>query len=108
MAKKKTIHQLIEDEYDDPEVASAVLAHAIELGTADRIVSGELTLPGNTDASHWHARKTGRVNETAIESAQRKRIDELEKKFKELSDKLDPNVPQKDFQEKLKEAIAYH
>jgi hypothetical protein len=77
-----------------------------QLGNADKILSGELVLPSEQDATHWLNRKLGRGDETKEAADQRKRIDELELKFANLQEQLRNQPPsektRKAFEETLK------
>ncbi len=101
---KKTLLQMCEELYDDPDIRAAIVADAGRAGTVAAIEKGLATLPTVQDAIHWHNRITGRINETEVEQVQRKRIDALEKAFSSLTEHL--GVPDQAFAEKLKAELA--
>jgi hypothetical protein len=104
MAKRKLLADICEELYDDAEVRQAVIDDANRLGHAAKIESGELVLPGEQDANHWHARLTGRIDETKIEREQRGRIKALEDAVAAL---IDPNAPpSKEYLAKLHETLT--
>lgn len=47
---KKTVRELVEEKYQHPEVRTAILEEIEVNGTAEKIESGELHLPGEHDA----------------------------------------------------------
>lgn len=51
---RPTIEQMVADAYDDKELASAIIADIKRLGTAEAILSGEMTLPHPQDARRWY------------------------------------------------------
>lgn len=71
--------------YADEEVARHVCDHAIQLGTVNDILDGELFLPHPIDARKYVDRKLGRDNETPSERAAHKRIADLEARIAQLS-----------------------
>lgn len=105
MAKKKTIEEMVDSLYEDQEVIDTILASIKEHNTADRILSGELVLPGKQDALHHMLRITGRLNETEETREAKARIAELEKQFKALADSLQ-TTPTDDYVTKLEQRVA--
>lgn len=70
MRQKQTLEDMVQDRYADPEIAQAVLDSIAKHGTEQQIMSGEATLPTETDATHWHDRVTGRTRMTPTERSQ--------------------------------------
>lgn len=93
MARRKTLEELCHDEYNDPEVEAAVLAHAVESGNKAKIEAGELVLPCEQDAEIWHRRATGRLGTSADHQKALDRIAELEKTVAAWSKEGRPNDP---------------
>lgn len=50
MPKPRTIEELVEEKYRDPEVRDFILKDVKDRATADKIVSGHLVLPSEEDA----------------------------------------------------------
>ena len=48
--KPRTIEELVDEKYRDPEVRDFILKDVKERATGDRIVRGELVLPSEEDA----------------------------------------------------------
>jgi hypothetical protein len=94
MAKnqQQRLRSLIEQRYRHPDLQKQVLDEVLKAGTADKIISGELTLPSEHDAArhfsgfaeqekarHWSqaARQGGGVHNTEDEARARLRMNEL-------------------------------
>jgi len=82
---KKTIHQLIDDMYDDDDVKATVLQSAIDNHTVERIEAGELVLPGTHDARAFHLRTIGTTESQLTDKAKEERIAQLEAKVAALT-----------------------
>lgn len=93
MARRKTVEQLCEEEYNDPAIVKAILADVEKAGTRERIESGELVLPREADADIWHRRATGRLGTSADHQKALDRIAELEKTVATWSKAGAPNDP---------------
>lgn len=78
---RRSLEEMCRDRYNDPAVAEAVMEDVRRLKTEDRIMSGELVLPGEQDATHWHRR-----NRQDSESADNR--SEMERRIAELEDRL--------------------
>ena len=85
MAHKHKLQDMVDAAGYDDEVAKAVLDHAVSLGNARKIESGELVLPSPQDAWHWHMRETGRAGMTQEQVGQQARITALEQLVRELA-----------------------
>jgi hypothetical protein len=81
---RKTIRQMADELYDDPDVAAAVVQDAADHNTTERIEAGELRLPGPVDAKVWHFRKTNTTQDSVDAAAKQARINDLEARLAKL------------------------
>jgi uncharacterized protein YicC (UPF0701 family) len=85
MQKRKSIRDMAAEKYDDPAIIDAVIDHATKSETVARIEAGELVLPSEQDAVHWHARITGKVQAESQAARDRERIAALEEAYAKLN-----------------------
>lgn len=104
MAQRQTLATMLEDRYADDELRDAIRQNIEELGTGERILAGELHLPTEQDALHWHRRLTGRDKFTDEQWRDRQRVAELEKQVDALNEQYrsGPNVQ---YVEELKKRV---
>lgn len=88
---KTKIEDIVHAKYDDPDVAAFVLDELKRHNTADRVLSGELTLPGVEDATRTHQIATGTFAATATEA----KLRDENKQLLERLDKIESQIASK-------------
>ena len=80
----KPIHEMVEERYSDPEVRQMITDDIEKQKTAERIESGELSLPSEQDATNHLRRLKGILGKSETEIAQQNKIQELEARLHAL------------------------
>lgn len=81
MKKRKTLAELCDERYDDPDVAQFVLSSVADAGTEDKIMSGERVLPHPIDAERNYLKSIGQWQQTATERSQATEIKALQERL---------------------------
>lgn len=67
----KKIAKMAAELYEDPDLANAVVDHAVELGTVDDIEAGRKVLPHPEDAERWHEARQAEIDRRKGEELRR-------------------------------------
>jgi hypothetical protein len=88
---KKSIEDLVADKYENEDVANHILQSVKDGGTADRIVNGELVLPGEADALRNYQIATGTFAQTEQEAKLRDENNKLRERLDAIEARLQRN-----------------
>jgi hypothetical protein len=91
---KRTIHDMINDAYEDDEVRAFISKDVEERKTADKIVRGELVLPSPQDAERNYLVSVGKLSPTGEQPDPNERIAALEQRLKQLEALGKPPQPE--------------
>lgn len=85
---KKSIEDMVADKYQDEDVANHILQGVKDAGTADRILAGELVLPGEADALRNYQIATGTFAQTEQEAKLRDENNQLRERLDSIEARL--------------------